>query len=337
LIATNCYGVPAPATGDAGDKTLCQGYKETIEKQTTAVNSETTQPMKDIDNPCNWNKLTFGSSMTDRVTIPLYYDSSGFTTTKLEYLSDLDKGVNPENIVRPFKNGDKNFILRVRTPCLPCYDKDTKGNEIPEDGKRTCEGVDTNNKPRSRFYCEDKDRYVLDTKDVTEKDASKKDDMVVSWQITGKCGNDDCGMIQYKEGDSDTKGFSAIIESFINSDSILFDPIHNKHIIIDTTTTKNEDKPKAKDTSNYAGPKPLILDKLKEMKQPVFSMFLSGKLLTADEEQFVPYLEYQFLTDTPIGQAQIESEIIVIINNTFYVQKLEKAEKRPLIDFAIQS
>jgi hypothetical protein len=148
-------------------------------------------------------------------------------------------------------------------------------------------------------------------------------------------------MIQYKEVNQDTGkpelGFSAIIESFINSDELIVDIDHNKHRIIDTTITNEDKKPRGKDTTTYAEAGTKIIDKLKTMKQPVFSMFLSGKLLTANEKQFVPYLEYQFLTDTPIGQAQIESEIVVIINNTFYVQKLEKAEKRPLIDFAIQN
>ncbi|MDP2642814.1 MAG: hypothetical protein Q8P62_03160 [Candidatus Peregrinibacteria bacterium] len=240
--------------------------------------------------------------------------------------------------------------MRVRAPCLPCFAKDPKtGEEIQGvPGKRSCVGVDSSNKPKSPYYCTDvKDRYVLDTSDTTEKDATTHDDMVVSWQITGQCDDNkdgtydnECGMIPVKGKDSlgtQDPGFSAIIESFINSDPINIDIDHDKHRIIDTKINDPAKKPRAKDTSNYAETPKLILDNLKTMTKPVFSMFLSGKLIGTTKGQFVPYLEYQFLTDTPTGQAQIESEITVIINDIFYTKKLEKAEKRPLIDFAIQN
>jgi len=319
-MASTCYGVPAPATGDAGNDTICQAYKESIAK-------DTTKSVSDIDNPCNWNKLTFGSNLTDRVAIPLYYDKSIFPAIKISELQDLTTSV--ADISNPFGgvNASKNFILRIRTPCLPCYNKDPKtGQEITtEAGKRSCEGTSTStNVPKSPYYCSDDERYVLDT---------TKDDMVASWQITGLCGADECGMIQFKEVKSNgdpTLRQSAIKESLINDSDA-------KHNIINTTITTTEQKPRAKDTTTYNTKGILILDKLKDMTKPVFSMFLSGKLIGTVQGQFVPYLEYQFLSDTPVGQAKIESEIQVIINNVVYTQKLEKAERRPLVDFAIQN
>ncbi len=323
---STCYGIPAPATGDAGNSTLCQEYKETIALENSALKKTTGQTMDDIDNPCNWNKLTFGSSATDRVAIPLYYDNSIFKTLKLEDLKDAK--TDPSDMKYPFQDGNKNFILRVRTPCLPCVDKDLKTGQEPSTlpaGTRHCEAF--GGKTYSPYYCADSERYILDN---TEKDGTP-DDMVISWQITGKCGNDECGMIYLKGEDKTDITLTAIFESFINGNKN-----HDKNRIIDTTIKNTDDKPLAKDTSNYKET-PKIIDKLKTMTKPVFSMFLSGKLLTADKTQFVPNLEYQFLTDTPIGQAEIESEIQVIINNTVYTKKLEKAEKRPLIDFAIQN
>ena len=72
-------------------------------------------------------------------------------------------------------------------------------------------------------------------------------------------------------------GFSAIIESFIDSDFYTQDQDHKKHIIIDTTINNTDKKPRGKDTSDYSGPKPLIIDKLKSMTKPVFSMsIISG-------------------------------------------------------------
>ncbi|MDP2642815.1 MAG: hypothetical protein Q8P62_03165, partial [Candidatus Peregrinibacteria bacterium] len=93
-FSSGCYGVPAPATGDAGNETLCKAYKESLDatavtNANSAISSAQSQPMADIENPCNWNKLTFGSNLTDRVAIPLYYDSSLFNTTKLSELKDI--------------------------------------------------------------------------------------------------------------------------------------------------------------------------------------------------------------------------------------------------------
>jgi|GEM_PF-3120571 len=319
-MASTCYGVPAPATGDAGNDTLCQAYKESIAKDTTKY-------VSDIDDPCNWNKLTYGSSLTDRVAIPLYSDTSTFPTTTISGLQNsTTNGTNMSNISKPFGDGSKNFILRIRTPCLPCVNKDANGNlptgtNLPL-GTRDCEGTST--APKSPYYCSDSERYVLDT---------TTDDMIASWQITGLCGADECGMIQFKEVDAKGKlapGQSAIKEGSIN-DSV------SKHNIINTTTDLTDKKPRAKDTTTYDTKGILILEKLKSMTKPVFSMFLSGKLIGAVQGQFVPYLEYQFLSDIPVGQAKIESEIQVIINNVVYTQKLEKAERRPLVDFAIQN
>lgn len=339
----DCYGVPAPATGDAGNSTICQAYRDSIENSKDAPVGPTssTDPNQNqndgIDNPCNWNKLSFGSSLTDRVAIPLYSDNSTYFTSSLAGLGSLT--ANMPVLSNPFSgdNASANFILRVRTPCLPCVGKDPKTTkELPvTPGYRSCEGTitgaNTANTTKSPYYCADSERYVLNT---TEKDGTP-DDTVVSWQITGQCGEEECGMIPFKGPDStynsSSAGFSAIIESFINGDID-----HTKKIIIDTSATKEKLIPKAKDTSDYAGPAPFILDKLKLMTKPVFSMFLSGKLIS-DSGQFVPYLEYQFLSDTPVGQAKIESEIQVIINDVVYTQNIEKAEKRPLVDFAIQN
>lgn len=88
---TGCYSVPSPGIGNAGKN--CNLY-------TPGYTSS------ELDNACNWNKLQFGSTTTDRVTIPLYYeDASG----------------QPFN---PFFGGGRNdeFVLRLRTPCVDALD-----------------------------------------------------------------------------------------------------------------------------------------------------------------------------------------------------------------------
>ena len=59
-------------------------------------------PQEDIDHPCNWGKLNFGSSYTSRVAIPLYYDEG-------------DAG----NVVikNPAEYGLSELEVWVRTPC----------------------------------------------------------------------------------------------------------------------------------------------------------------------------------------------------------------------------
>lgn len=335
-LGSKCFSVPMPAVGDAGDKAFCTQYSDYVKKESQSLTTTKNQPMKDIDNPCNWSKLTFGSSLMDRVTIPLYYDNSKFSTTKLSDLSDI----KIDSIKNIFKDDPMSrFVLRIRTPCLPCYDLDKNGNEDTSQlGKRHCKlygGV-----TYSPYYCSDDDRYKLQD---TEKD-EVPDDMVISWQITGKCGNEDCGMIQYKDVDKSTgeiqRSSSAIIESFINGGQIAKFFLSD-HIIIDTTIADDTKKPVAKDTSDYTAKiQPYLITKLQSMTTPVFSMFLSGKLLaknTGIEGTAVPYLEYQFLTNRAIAQAKIGMEVTVIINGIFYREKLEKVEKMPLIDFAIQN
>lgn len=85
-----CYTVPAPATGNAGKN--CNLYNTSYE---TA----------ELNNPCNWNKLQFGSTTTDRVVIPLYYEEGGVP-------------VNPFKFTNPNDAWDEEFVLRLRTPCL---------------------------------------------------------------------------------------------------------------------------------------------------------------------------------------------------------------------------
>ena len=89
-ITSGCYTIPSPGKGTAGDN--CMLYNPELNAS-------------DVDNEllhvCNWNKLQFGSSASDRVVIPLYY-----------YSDDSGTPSKWTNIDAPV-----HFVLRLRTPC----------------------------------------------------------------------------------------------------------------------------------------------------------------------------------------------------------------------------
>ncbi|MBD3329926.1 hypothetical protein GF354_00170 [Candidatus Peregrinibacteria bacterium] len=84
---SGCYMVPRSGEGDAG--TDCNLYVPT-------------NTSDQIDDACNWNKLQFGGSNTDRAVIPLFYEEAG-------------------TVVNPFYNGtpQDQFVVRIRTPECP--------------------------------------------------------------------------------------------------------------------------------------------------------------------------------------------------------------------------
>jgi hypothetical protein len=249
-----------------------------------------------IDYSCNWNKLQFGSSATDRAVIPLYYDD----------------GV--VDLVNPFQDVGNIFALRMRTPCKPCvYGTDTLGGD-----ERYCE------KGADRTVCAEDERYVLDESDGN--------DILVQWQILGQCddgnfGLEECGMVPYvkydKYGNEDSK-FSGISEFRINNSNLLFDD----KILLDDVFFKGVD------TSDYNLPN--ISTKLQSMEKPKLTMFLTGKLIS-ENGGFIPYLEYQLLTNTPVANSIAEITASVNVNGNSFDRKIYKSENSALIDFAIQN
>ncbi|MFH1533843.1 MAG: hypothetical protein ABID64_02835, partial [Nitrospirota bacterium] len=145
ISSTECYIVPGIGTGDAGVN--CDLYRNTVENgnwdaQPNAMINDKGQIETDpavlhinqIDYSCNWNKLSFGSSSTDRVAIPLYYDES--------LPGDPDPIIiNPFMTVTPISKRATEFSIRIRPPCKPC----TSG---------VC--------PADETICDDADRYELD-------------------------------------------------------------------------------------------------------------------------------------------------------------------------------
>ncbi len=96
--ATDVYYIPMPGTGSAGEYGDCS--------LTDADHDGDFDDDPVVDDPCNWNKMLYGQS----VSIPLYTDDGSGT---LQFPYDL--------------SGFTSWSLKVRTPCVD-----------PEDDPETC-------------------------------------------------------------------------------------------------------------------------------------------------------------------------------------------------------
>jgi len=91
---SNCYVTPIIGTGDAAAETDID------------CSSLMTGEDGELDHPCNWNVLKHGSSVTDRVTIPLFNQEDG----------DVFSQENCEGSYC-------NLLLRIRPSCKEKYDQ----------------------------------------------------------------------------------------------------------------------------------------------------------------------------------------------------------------------
>lgn len=304
-LQKGCYVSPIASEGSAGDR--CQLYTPDYKKTTALVNNsgqiidgQKGEGISQIDYACNWNKLTFGSTATNRATIPFYYATAdGIQNTY-------------------FGNPPGLFAVRLRTPCLPCV---TDQKLLKKGQNRLCTA---NTDPT---ICKPTERYTLST---DEKD-STPDDIIVQWQFSGTCqfeGKEkECGLIPVTKRDSNgfvSQDASAISDSRINKEkstsSVILIP--KKHRGIDTNTY------------NLNGV--AIMNALKTFKKPVFTLFLSDQLMS-NQNQNVPYLEYQVLTERLVGAPSKQLEAKVVVNDNIFTKTIFLEESKDLIDFAIQN
>ncbi|MFH1734291.1 MAG: hypothetical protein ABIE92_06240 [bacterium] len=333
-FTNGCYVVPSPGTGTAGDR--CNMYTPVFNSSSEVLIGNNSQPLEQgiagqdglaqIDYACNWNKLTFGSSITDRAAIPFYYQV------------DDDTIVSPFNSDSALNGGTQaqKFVLRVRTPCLPCVyeqsDVRTGINRLCERGDDTTICYDYDQSPN--------ERYELKVSGIDD------DDVVVQWQLTGTCNeggvDEECGLIQYVKylTQGIDAGFSGITEGRINNYANLnlahTNSADAKHMIlyptlfgIDTSTYE-----RLRIFKNPFGGSDQL--KLPSIKQPFLTLFLSNKLISSADKN-VPYLEYQVLTDQPIGNNTTELHVTVNVDGNFSEKTIYLDNSKPLIDFAVQN
>lgn len=308
LINDSCYVVPFPGTGDVGKR--CNGYEPVFDGADSAtidsdlitggnILNEDFNEVDQVDYSCNWNKLSFGSSATAGVAIPLYYDDGN------------------GNIVNPFNGGGATTIaLRLRTPCKPCGQLDEDGN--PLQGTRECaSGQDPT-------VCID-DRFKLNEGDG--------DDIVVQWQLMGTCDDaeenpQECSMVAKSTGLTP----STISESKIN------DAVGNIVIENNTIGLLIHIHPQIEGrlvTPNNAVNPPIVAQ-LPIYAQPVLNLFLN-EALVSDNGLNIPYLEYQVFTDKPIANPKTKVEVTVSVDGNAFTKTLFRENQQTIIDFAIQN
>lgn len=318
-FSNSCYVTPIPGTGDAGAN--CNMYKPnstgTVYVDSSLTNGQNIQ-LDQLNYTCNWNKLSLGSSQTDRVAIPLYYDGSGLA--------------DGSSIVNPFKDGTaKNFMVRMRTPCKPC----APAGVTPDPDfqrKNICDST-----IKDETLCDDTDRYQLNA----DPDQGGSDAIVAQWLINGECDagggkTEACGVMPIPQGVKDKSGkpltASALYESAIyanNKNTFL-----SSYQGIDNSTL-------AYDGNNYPSIITLLSHlgytvKLPSISKPVLTLFLNHPLWTPNKHN-IPYLEYQVLTDQPIASDQARLETTITVDGNTFKKILTKQVAKPLIDFAIHN
>ncbi|MDX9971110.1 MAG: hypothetical protein RBS56_04375 [Candidatus Gracilibacteria bacterium] len=276
-----CYTVPALGEGTAGDREWMP-VKNDLSRDCDLYTPTGTGA--DLDHECNWNRLSFGSTATDRVVIPLYYTD--------------DDG----NVV-DFSNDPSittHFILRVRTPC-----------------KAWNENTD-----------ECSERYELYT-----GENYSENDIVLQWQITGTCliegTNQECGLLPWlklkPDGSVDLNTSSSIHEFLLNLRRT------NNFIVLISDSMGSS---KSLSTISYS--EDFLFKQLLNVSLPNFNLFLNKSLYDI-EQKSIPYLEYQFLTPSPISNPKAKIENNIIYNGNSSSSIIEQSVSGALIDFAIQN
>lgn len=297
-----CFSTPMK-DGDAGSR--CSLYPlealfnglETVDSQIAGTAAFL---VDHLDYPCNWNKLTFGSSLSDRVAVPLFYDDGHGVA------------VNPYKLPPGDEHRATKFVLRLRTPCLPC------GASLAGGGTRAC-GADPT-------VCRDDERYQLSVADG--------DEMVVQWQLDGRCtpngalNEQECGLVGYP--DEVVRGGQQVgAEAHASGlyEGTILSAVSN--VVIDLSRKGQ--------VSHLNGQlKRQMSQILSTFTLPIFTLFLNHSL-TSDTGSNIPYLEYQVLTDNPIGNSKTMLEAVVTVDGSSYTKTLFKEQSKPLIDFAIQN
>ncbi|MFC1615930.1 hypothetical protein ACFL21_02210 [Patescibacteria group bacterium] len=311
---STCYVVPFPGQGDAGE--LCNLYDPFAVGSEKLVELTGGHSNVHVNYSCNWNKLAFGSNQTDRVTIPLHYegvDLSGAIATINPYMNYNYGGESP-----PLAN---YLALRVRTPCIPCSGRTTcLANQDPT----MC---DANN-----------ERYLLNT--------TMDETVIMQWQITGKCREDvngnvitdnpqECGLLPYiveldENGNAsdDSAITGKLYQDRIGSNYIV---LHSSSKGIDTRSYSSIEKPQIAGVALWAP-----YSRLHYLDEGYLTIFLSEALIDYNGEN-IPYLEYQLLTDHPIGDANVQLQVSVNIEGNIFEKSIFIGEQQPLLDFAVQN
>ena len=304
LLVDKVYVVPFPGSGNAGKN--CHLYEPAfgtagVENDQNDVNQELIdQDGNPVDVPvlahsCNWNKLSFGSSSTDRAAIPLYYaevDAQGKTI-----------------LTNPFSLDDNaKFILRVRTPCEPirkCKDEDVEYSECAP-GKKI---------EIPRYNCPSNGRFDLDD--------TEEDSVVLQWQISGMCGDEDpkeeCGLIPGSGTIISESSIDSANSNFVKNMLLKYRPWAVTKVI--STTTYEE----------------ISFGKsIKSFDVPTLSLMLTEHLISEDGER-VPYLEYQLLSSETVGNPQVQIHVKVDVDGHIFEKDIFVEEEKELIDFAIHN
>ena len=305
---SSCYIVPHPGTGTAGGR--CDLYEPAFSADSdsqfvpnkvvggngpgSTLDPNESSGIQHIDHTCNWNRLTFGSTLTDRISLPLYYEG-------------------PDgNIINPYNDPDGliDFVLRLRTPCLPCvYDTE----DVVTGESRFCYA------DQDPTICSENERYKFDL-------SEGPDDIVVQWQMQGECDGQSCGIVGTSEFDIPLQVDKGTSISELDIQNV--HPFLGVYGVIGSFNY-------GLDTNGYVN-KPLIQSFLGSSQEIVFQMLLVDKLISENNEN-IPHLEYQIISGDPLPNYNTIAEVFINVDGNIVTKELAINKDSDLIDFAIQN
>jgi len=270
--ASSYLYTPIPNTGDAWTDTVCIKHFEVA---------------RSPDHPCNFNKIRFGQA----VSIPLYYtDSAG-------------------NTVTPFEGSTADFYLRIRTPCAAV------------DGKIPVE-------------CDNSERYQLDEDNPDLAPVSGKDQSqgVILWSLVGtNILEDTCtdpSDFSTCEKDEETlfvnvgtKRERGIFGDFIQREQDANTEITEKMInqgqsysFIDNTVLTSDSSGNPFNSTGYRSISDFVHEvgrdfDLLSLRVEVVTQLINGDSFA--DSPFVPYLEWQMLTDLSPSEAVAADQVLI--------------------------
>lgn len=305
------YGIPTPGTGTAGNN--CDALNPDIKLDfnydpVTGKYSYVSGTDPAIDNPCNWNKIKVGES----VSIPLY-------VTKI--VGGTEGISNPKNL------GLTSLKIRVRTAC--------------KNGKEFCAPSD-----RYKLYFDTSTpSTIAKTNDTVMSwqisaeniGGNKTYTFSPNQQHSTSC-TDDGGYKGRCEPSPNSEIYESQINYLMSTDATVLSATSGEDLGIDNTNTLEYISDFLNDTTDYLIGESLRPTASDAINKPILKLSVIHSLQDSPTTT-IPYLEYQILADASTEAPTDTSQTITAqgFSGTFkQVLEVKNPQESGLLEYVIQ-